>query len=152
MIKVLIVIVVAVVVVFLLKRKKNNSTDEYHNNKRPDASLKSTKFVENDKIVIIKHTDSKVYQKAITEFCNIYNQENYRVGIKFYIFEDEFIAIFPYDIDFVAFCFFINYMKYGMMGFAMGEESKKLDRPAFMYQKNNFDMSKLQNSQFIEFE
>lgn len=209
MTKILIIIVVAAVVVALLKIFKTNSTEERHNNTRPNTSLKSTEFVENDKIVVIKNVDFKVYQKVIAEFCNIYNQESYRARVRFYAFENECVVMFPYDIDFVCFCFFINYVKYGfeipqnpkpdvkawcstksgeewikndianrkvmlsipdwdeeydnvyltsednigyMMGFAVGEESKKLNRPAFEYQKNNFDISKLQNAQFVDFE
>jgi len=206
MVKILIITVIIAVVVIMFR---NNSKNGKQKDKRPDISLKSTKLVENDKIVIIKHTDLAVYQKVVADFCNTYNKEKYRARIRLYTFKNECVAVFPYDMDFVCFCFFVNYMKYGygisqepkpdvkawcstksgeewikndiankkvmlsipdwdkeydnvyltsednvgyMMGFAIGYESRKLDRPAFEYQTNKFDMNNLQNAQFIDFE
>lgn len=195
--KTLLVIFGVIMIVLLLKScaSKNNSKNE----SRPIVKDLPKDKVENDKVVLIENVNFDEVKKAIQQFCNNYNQEDYRaLPLLTILSENKFVVTFPYDIDFVTYCFFVNYMYYPndisykptinawtttkvtdqwikddiankkvmlyipaddkdfdnvyltasnnigyKMGFAVGEESQKLDTPKQKYfEQVNFDNSK----------
>jgi hypothetical protein len=49
--------------------------------------------------------------KVINGFCNAYNKESYRAIVQIDQFDsDKILLTFPYNIDFVTYCFFVNYL------------------------------------------
>ena len=111
--KTLVIIIVIVIALFLffkfgLKTEKPN----LNNNVRPNKSLKPQTIIPNDKIVIVKNVDLEKLKQAISQFCNVYNQEQYVALPRLIIDSSQYIIIFPYDITFERFCYFINYLKY----------------------------------------
>ncbi|MDP4203057.1 MAG: hypothetical protein Q8861_10195 [Bacteroidota bacterium] len=195
--KTILVIIGAIIIALLLKScvSKNNNKNE---NRTSIKDLPKEK-VENDKVVLIENVNLGEVKKAIEQFCNNYNQEDYRaLPLLTIVSENKFVVTFPYDIDFVTYCFFVNYMYYPndisykptikawattkstdlwikgdiankkvmlyipaddkdfdnvylttsnnigyKMGFAMGEESQRLDAPKQKYSEQvNFDNSK----------
>lgn len=193
---VLIIIGVIIVALFLKSCVSNNNSK---NENRPIYKELPKDKITNDKIVLIENVSLEDLKKAIQQFCNNYNQEDYRaLPLLTIVSENKFVVTFPYDIDFVTYCFFVNYMYYPndisykptikawtttkatdqwikddiankkvmlyipaddkdfdnvylttsnnvgyKMGFAMGEESQKLDAPKQKYSEQvNFDNSK----------
>jgi hypothetical protein len=193
---VLIIIGVIIVALFLKSCVSNNNSK---NENRPINKELPKDKINNDKIVLIENVSLEDLKKAIQQFCNNYNQEDYRaLPLLTIVSENKFVVTFPYDIDFVTYCFFVNYMYYPndisykptikawtttkatdqwikddiankkvmlyipaddkdfdnvylttsnnvgyKMGFAMGEESQKLDAPKQKYSEQvNFDNSK----------
>jgi hypothetical protein len=68
---------------------------------------------QNDKLVLIENADYADVQKALTDFCNMYNEKTYQALPRLIkLSEKEFAIIFPYDLDFEIYCYFVNYMKY----------------------------------------
>ena len=90
--------------------------------KRPAQATLPTQVKHNDKLVIVKSASDTELKMALTGFCNMYNNQTYRVLPRLIkLSEREFAVTFPCDIDFIAFSFFINYMVYPM------ELSRQLD-------------------------
>lgn len=88
-------------------KKENEST------KRPSHSLKPTQLLENDKLVVVEDVSYTEIQKAIQDYCNLYNQERYQALPRmFKVSQDKFAITFPYDIEFSTFCVFVNYLHY----------------------------------------
>jgi hypothetical protein len=78
---------------------------------RPDNSSKPVNQIENDKVIIVKSIEFDYLKKAIEQFCNMYNQEQFLALPRLLVLEDQFLIIFPYDIDFERYCYFINYLE-----------------------------------------
>ncbi len=201
----LIILVIAVLIGSFLFYRKNKNTSDFDNTKRSDKN-KPSEFIENDKIIIIKNIRIKILKKIITQFCNGYNQNNWKILPKLTIEKFQFAITFPYDVEFDTFCYFINYLKYPsniedpnsykpdikawcktksndkwmtpeisnkkiivfipdwdeeydnvylttqdnigfLMGFAIGDMSKKLDKPIIDYQKRP---AKIKPTKFAE--
>ena len=68
---------------------------------------------QNDKIVLIEGADHSDMKNVVTGFCNMYNEKNYKTLPRLLkLSERDFAIIFPYDIDFEIYCYFINYLNY----------------------------------------
>ena len=107
-----IILILGIIVVVLLIIKACIAENRHNNTSRPSMVPPSQKS-ENDKIVVIKGAKYDDVQKAITQFCNIYNQQEFiAIPNLTKIADDEFVVTFPYDLGFDTFCFFINYMYY----------------------------------------
>nr|WP_299169027.1 hypothetical protein [uncultured Allomuricauda sp.] len=103
------IIIIAVAAVALLIKSCLPSVKS----SRPNQNLLPVEEVINDKLISIKSLKKKDLEKAIEQFCNMYNQEGFRALPRlFTIGEDEFVVTFPYDIDFATFCVFVNYLHY----------------------------------------
>lgn len=80
------------------------------------AGKKPTKLKENDKIVLIKKTNYTKLKENIVSFCKLYNTKDSTTEIiiprLIKVSDNEFIIIFPYNLDFTLYWYFINYMKY----------------------------------------
>ena len=68
---------------------------------------------QNDKIVLIEGADHSDMKNVVSGFCNMYNEKNYKTLPRLLkLSERDFAIIFPYDIDFEIYCYFINYLNY----------------------------------------
>ena len=112
--KTLLIIVGIIVVGFILKScisYNNNSNNK--NKSRPNNDEFPSVKIQNDKVVLIENVKLEDFKNAVQQFCNIYNQENLRVlPLLKILLENKFIVTFPYDIDFEAYCYFVNYIYY----------------------------------------
>ncbi|PWL39619.1 hypothetical protein DKG77_01950 [Flagellimonas aquimarina] len=80
---------------------------------RPNQNLLPVVEVFNDKLISVRSVKKRDLEKAIEQFCNMYNQESFRALPRLFAFgEEEFVITFPYDIDFATFCVFVNYLHY----------------------------------------
>ena len=67
----------------------------------------------NDKLVIIDNLSNAEADKILTDFCRMYNEEDYQALPRLYrLNERRYAVTFPYDIDFEIFCYFVNYVHY----------------------------------------
>ncbi len=105
------VIVIGIIVIIGFYFRFIKSSSDFDNTKRSDFD-KPSKFIKNDKIIVIKNIKEDLLKKIITQFCNGYNQNDWKVLPKLTIDKFEYQIVFPYDIDFEIFCYFINYLKY----------------------------------------
>ena len=98
---------------FILKSCIQKGDRNLNETQRPSESLKPTQLVENDKIIIIKNVSIEDLKTVIKQFCNMYNQGNYRaLPLLRKYSESTFVITFPYDIDFETYCYIINYLHY----------------------------------------
>jgi hypothetical protein len=102
------------IIVFLMKFApslfKNGGAK---NTSRPLLGSKPNQEITNDKLVIVDKISYEDVKKAITGFCNLYNQKDWAALPKLIKLGDSKFAItFPYDVEFEIFCYFINYMAY----------------------------------------
>jgi hypothetical protein len=79
---------------------------------RPINPNENQEEKENDKIIIVKRISLEYLNQAIKQFCESYNENRIIAKPRLIITENQYIIIFPYDIDFEHFCYFINYLKY----------------------------------------
>jgi len=113
-----IILIIACVIGLILMIKgfiksKSNPKD----NSRPpiERKPKPGQEISNDKLVVVKGVSYEDLKIAITDFCNLYNQEEYAVLPRLVTISNlEFVTTFPFDIKFEHYCFFINYIKYPM--------------------------------------
>nr|WP_299168763.1 hypothetical protein [uncultured Allomuricauda sp.] len=80
---------------------------------RPSGDVLPANEIPNDKLISVKNVMKQDLEKAIEQFCDMYNQDSFRALPRLFILEeDEFVVTFPYDIDFATFCVFMNYLHY----------------------------------------
>jgi hypothetical protein len=209
--KTLIIIGIVVVVGFLIfKFGLKSSESDLKNVSRPNDSNRSTTPIENDKIIVVKNLKLDYLKKAIEQYCNMANQQQFTALPRLLILKNQFVILFPYDIGFDQFCYFVNYLKYAhelslkpdykpeikawcttksgfiwmtdeivnknvmiyipdsdkeydnvylttqdnfgyKMGFAMGEEHQKLDKPVINFDKMTIDLNTLKDRETIDF-
>ena len=107
---VLIIIGVIIIALFLKSCVSNNNSK---NGNRPTNKDLPKDKITNDKIMLIQNVSLEDLKKAIQQFCNIYNQENFKALPSLAIIsENKFIVTFPYDIEFETYCYFVNYLYY----------------------------------------
>jgi hypothetical protein len=109
--KIILLIVGIIVVLFFLKScfPSNNSKT----NIKPKNIEIPSKKIQNDKIVLIENVKLDDVKKVIQDFCNIYNQEKVKaLPLLTVLSNNKFAVTFPYDIDFITFCFIVNYLNY----------------------------------------
>jgi len=107
---VLIIIGVIIIALFLKSCVANNNSK---NENRPTNKELPKDKITNDKIMLIENISLEDLKKAIQQFCNSYNQENFKALPSLSIIsEKKFIVTFPYDIEFETYCYFVNYLYY----------------------------------------
>ncbi|MDD4994251.1 MAG: hypothetical protein PHR83_18675 [Paludibacter sp.] len=109
--KTILVIIGVIMIALLLKScvSKNNSKNE----NRPITKDLPQDKIENDKVVLIENVNLDEVKNAIQQFCNSYNQEDFKaLPLLSVISEKKFIVTFPYDIEFEIYCYFVNYLYY----------------------------------------
>lgn len=117
---ILVIILVLAIKFFVLDKIKNQKTQSTHDRKRPSQKLLPIIKVTNDKLVIVETASDDEIKRVISDFCNLYNEDKYVAILRLTKISDKKYAItFPYDIDFVYLCYFINYVTYPM-GFEKG--------------------------------
>ncbi|MCO7355734.1 hypothetical protein [Riemerella anatipestifer] len=111
--KIVLLVVAIIAILFIVKSCFPKSNENgFEDESRPNLPSPQTK-IENDKIIIVEGAKYEVVKKAIQQFCNIYNKENYIAVIKLSkLSETTSILTFPYDIEFGTFCFLTNYLYY----------------------------------------
>lgn len=87
--------------------------DSAKNTSRPLLGSKPNQEITNDKLVIVGKISYDDVKKAITGFCNLYNQKDWAALPRLINMADgQFAVTFPYDVEFEILCYFINYMAY----------------------------------------
>jgi len=112
---ILISILIFIAVVFLILKFKGSKlgAEPSDNISRPDASEKPVAEKDNDKLIVVSNVNQDDIALALTRFCNMYNNERYAALPRLSeVYPGTFAVTFPYDIDFVTFCFAVNFMKY----------------------------------------
>jgi len=112
---ILISILVFIAAIFLMSKFKGIKfgAEPSDNTSRPNVSGKPTAEKDNDKLIVVSNVNQDDIALALTMFCNIYNKEDYVALPRLAeVYPNTFAVTFPYDIDFVTFCFAVNYMKY----------------------------------------
>jgi hypothetical protein len=109
-----IALAVIAVIALVLKFFNFGSTDA-NNTSRPPVDVKPKIPKENDKLIVVANASHQEISKALTTFCNIYNKEEYAALPRLFEIDAYSYAVtFPYDVDFMTFCFVINFLKYPM--------------------------------------
>jgi len=115
LLKILILVVAFPIFNFIVRRyAAKKGKEKPLNSKGTAQNLKLPKETKsNDKIVYIENANSEDVKKAIQQFCSVYNQEYLRaLPLLSVMYGNKHIVTFPYDIDFEAYCYFVNYMNY----------------------------------------
>lgn len=107
---VFIIIAIIVVAIFIFLTERGNKKSATN---RPSDDLFPKQKRENDKIIIIKGISVETANEIIIDFCNTYNQKKFVAIPKLLVFDDCQAVLFPYDIDFEYFCYFVNHIRYG---------------------------------------
>lgn len=77
--------------------------------------MKEAKETPNEKLILVKGPKEEELTTVLVKFCEMYNQNNSSLALKFYKKEAEtFLITFPDDVDFELFCYLVNYLKYPM--------------------------------------
>ncbi|PWG79529.1 hypothetical protein DDR33_15770 [Pararcticibacter amylolyticus] len=110
--KILLVLLGLIVVALIIKSFVPSNKNTSYNASRPKRSPMPPKS-DNDKIVIVRGAPYTDIKKAVKQFCDIYNKDDYSLIASLTKISDRDIVItFPYDLTFDMFCFFVNYMYY----------------------------------------
>ncbi|MFC4262642.1 hypothetical protein ACFOWM_07125 [Ferruginibacter yonginensis] len=108
-------IATVVILYFIWTKFKNQKHQTDTDTSKQSTELLPTQEKQNDKLVIVKNVSYTDLQTILTGFCNMYNKERYQARPRLTkITESEFAITFPFDIDFIIFCYFINYVHYPM--------------------------------------
>jgi len=109
----IILIVAAILLVCFVFRNQLFSDKTAENSSRPPDSQLPSVPQDNDKIILVKNVKHEDIKNALIKFCNIYNQKDFAALPRLWQLSPEtFVITFPYDVDFVTYCFAINFMKY----------------------------------------
>ena len=104
-------IAVIIIAVFLYARY-SGKTD---NSSRPPGGKLPLTEIANDKIILVDNANYEDIKKALTEFCNQYNKSDHVVLSRLWQLNPGWFAVtFPYDIDFITYCFAVNFLDYPM--------------------------------------
>ncbi|PWK75431.1 hypothetical protein LX99_03925 [Mucilaginibacter oryzae] len=111
--KILLVSAIIVAIAFVLKACINTTSQSAQNTIRPQDEELPKVQKENDKLILVNNVQQNDIENALTTFCNMYNKDSFvalpRVVT---ISSNSFVVTFPYDTDFVTFCYVINFLKY----------------------------------------
>lgn len=106
-------IICCLVVISLIIKACNSPIDNGQNNTSTPTVVSPPSKVDNYKIVVIKGANYNDIKKAVQQFCDIYNQQDYAaIPSLTKIADSEFVITFPHGLTFDIFCFFVNYMYY----------------------------------------
>jgi len=112
--KILLIIVVIVVVIIVIKACTSGNTLA-SDPSRPSNAIIPTQEIANDKIIVVNNVTHEDIRKVLTEFCNIYNKDQYLAMPRLWALSTNSYAItFPYGVDFATYCFAVNFLKYPM--------------------------------------
>jgi len=102
----------AIIVIIIIKACTTGD-QQMNDTSRPPAGKKLTSLKDNDKIILVENISHENIKKALTMYCNAYNKNDYVAQPRLYtINANEFVVVFPYDVDFQTFCFAVNFLKY----------------------------------------
>jgi hypothetical protein len=110
--KLLLILGAVVIIALILKafRSQNGVTPDAP---RANAISRPQTITENDKLIIVTDATQEDIKKTLTAFCKTYNKgANPPVPRLYQITPGKYAITFPYDLDFVTFCFAINFLKY----------------------------------------
>ena len=110
--KIIIIVIAAVLIITVLKACI--STDKLsQDTTRPPSDKKPIIEKNNDKLILVDKASPEGIKKALIQFCNIYNKDDFAALPRlFQLSNDSFAVTFPYDVDFATFCFAVNFFKY----------------------------------------
>ncbi len=111
---ILLIIFVVAIVAFVAKTRLfgRHPSD---NSSRPIIATKPNEKSPNDKVIVVNNVNHADISSVLIKFCNLYNQGTYAALPRLtQISSTSFAVTFPYDIDFITFCFAVNFLKYPM--------------------------------------
>lgn len=113
--KVLTIIIAILVVILLFYFIKTKLISNTNNLKEANNGGLDVQEKLNDKLVIVAKVKPEEIDKILQEFCDVYNKDKVQAQPRLYkINDDRFAIIFPFDIDFELYCYFVNYVRYPM--------------------------------------
>lgn len=106
-------LIIAIIAVIVIVIKACVSGNKLQNDpSRPNVEKPALKKP-NDKIIVVNNAVHNDIKKALTEFCNIYNKNDYAALPRLWqLSANKFVITFPYDIDFQTYCFAVNFLNY----------------------------------------
>ncbi len=108
-----ILIAAAIFVVILVLKACVYGNQSAEDSSRPSDDKLPTIQKDNDKIILVKNVRHEEIRDALTKFCNMYNKDDFAALPRLWqLSPDTYAITFPYDIDFVTYCFAINFLKY----------------------------------------
>lgn len=111
--KIFILILVLAVVVILIKSWLARQNNEGNNESNLKIQRKLKRLKANDKLVLVKGATYQGLKEIIAAFCKMYNEGGVEASPRLAKMPDNhFIIIFPYDLSFNVYCYFINYLRY----------------------------------------
>lgn len=109
---ILIIVIVVAIAVFVAKARLFGGQSA-NNSSRPITASKPNKEEPNDRVIVVNNVNRADISSALTKFCNLYNQSSYAALPRLTeISSTSFVVTFPYGVDFVTFCFAVNFLKY----------------------------------------
>lgn len=106
-------IVAALVIIVLVLKACISGNTGANNSTSPTSNKKSKTIKENDKFIVVSRVGYGDIIKALMAFSKTYSNDAYPVVLRLsQVSTDTFVVTFPYDIDFVTFCFAVNFLKY----------------------------------------
>lgn len=110
--KIFIIISAIILIAFILKAFVSGNT-LLRDTSRPPENMRPQDLKENDKLIVVTNVRQEDIRSALKKFCNMYNEGSYKSVLRLSQIDSGTFAItFPYDIDFVSFCFAVNFLKY----------------------------------------
>ena len=106
-------IVVVAFTLFVWTKLKNRKLQLDTVARRPLENIIQINKVANDKLVIVEYISENHIKRILQDFCTACNEETYTAIPRLTKLSDrKFAIIFPYDVDFETYCYFINYVNY----------------------------------------
>jgi len=106
-------IIAVVVACFITGKKRKRDATKLEGRLNAPLQRISSQLTVNDKLVIVRNTDSNTLKKVVSDFCSMYNKDDYCVLPRVIeLTENEWAITFPYGINFKLYSYFINYLKY----------------------------------------
>lgn len=106
-------ILVAFLLFFGWNQFKQQTPKSNSNSRRPSEKHFPKNKITNDKMVVIDDINENDVTKIIQDFCDSYNQKSFQILPTLSKLSDKKFAVtFPYNVNFVIYCYFINYMNY----------------------------------------
>lgn len=100
------------IIVFVVKAFTSGNM-QAKNASRPALNSKPQTIKENNKFIVVSKVTHDDIKKALVSFCNSYNEDSYQAVLRLsQVNADTFVVTFPYDIDFMTFCFAVNFLDY----------------------------------------
>lgn len=106
---IVIILIISIVSFFIWSKIKN----QRHQITTSTENILTANKIKNDKLVIVNDITEKEITKIIQDFRDFYHNQPYQfVPRLIKLTNKKFAIIFPYDINFKIYCFFINYVNY----------------------------------------